>query len=192
MISGNRQVDDVDRVVDHRVRRNVQEDAVGEERSVERYEGALAGPREAPQVLREGAQRARQRRGEVADLDSAGEGSRRRQLRCKAAVDEDEHTAREDGKRQALEIGAAKPGADGGREIERRPHQRCEVRVAPVLERRGREARFREAADRLLAERLQPGGIRCGIAFGEAVEAREVVLPRVGGHRAPAPSSIHA
>ncbi len=191
----NRHVQQVDRPLQNRAPREVQERAVVEERRVERGEGALVGVGVPGQMrLHEvalGSHRFRQR----ADPHPLRQATGCRQGFGEAAVHPDRQvTVRGPDRKTRHVLGRRLPRFPRlparGREPERRGRDRRDVGEAPILVHRGREAELREARDRLLADRLEPRAVPSELAR-EPLEALEVDLHGLGHSRRHIPSRLY-
>ena len=137
----DRQVDDVDRLLDHRSASHPDERAVIQERGVQRGERIL--DHVPAQVLRGGIV-------QIAGLHALRQAFR---LSHQCAVDEHETDSGRPG-RQRVHIDRSRCGGRKGR-----PRDRRDVGEAPLFVVRGRETQLREPAEARVAQRLKERGL---------------------------------
>ena len=156
---GGGQQHDLDRCVDHRLHGHVQERAVLDEGGAERGEDVGVPARMPRQMALDELAVGGHRLGEARQPRTAGQALSRRMLGRESPVHEHQPRprARADG-RAIHQLGGqiARSARAGG--VKRRRRQRAEVRVAPVLVTRRREAPLGEPGHGLAAQGRQPCG----------------------------------
>ena len=178
---------EVERLLERDAARRAHHRAVGRERRVQRGERVQLEIDLVVEVCLDRAGAVGEQRGQAVAACAAGQTRCRRQRRHRAAVGERIQAAREQRRRELLEVGA--PDARGLGEREWQRGERGEVRVAPLLLARARQPARRERRERGAPASREPRGLAAACIRKRAVLGDEPVARGVEIAHAGAPST---
>ena len=177
----------VNRLLNDRIGRNLEERPVAQKRRVERRERLILIRRQPGQVPLDKCRIAVNRLAEAPGFDAGRQGTTRRELRREAPIDHDELGKREVFEGEAVELIAGQGRETVVGEREGRCRDRRDVGEPPRFELRRRKPELAEAVDRRLAQLADRGRHTPVWLARHAIELGEVAIAafRSLGHRRP-------